>query len=265
MSWAAGLASAVAGGGILGNSLMSWTNNKKAATEAFRRQKALYMMDYNLHTPSAQMKLLKEAQLNPNLVYGGGNPADVSARVPNVDAANAGSADLGLDDAVNTWLNAKGVEGTNQLKQAQTDTVNAEKNLTLIKSANELLKYNDLKNWGSPGSASAFSQMIGMIKRLASTSVVDQLAKGVDNMVSSSAKWLQEKAKGLNPKPKGKVDVIGLKERGSSLVDYVLGEGDKVPIEQRTIDPKKQVPKAEAKAKRNRRGVSSFGAHGRDM
>lgn len=66
------------GGGII-STAMSNQANRKAADLAWKRNKKMWHMQNAYNTPLQQMQRFKEAGLNPNLIYGQGNPGNASS------------------------------------------------------------------------------------------------------------------------------------------------------------------------------------------
>lgn len=103
--------------------------NRQFAREQYATQRrdalADYFMQNEYNSPAAQMKRLREAKLNPNLVYGngavatGGQVRSSSASAPTGEAPRT---DLG--GAVSGYLNAK-------MQQQQTDNLKAQNDVLL--------------------------------------------------------------------------------------------------------------------------------------
>jgi hypothetical protein len=121
------------GGGLAGGlldsvgSLFTIGAQKRAATRAFKRQKELFDYQNAYNTPANQMKRLKEAGLNPALMYGQGTTgnatgfagvakADVSG--PQLAQSAAAGAQLSLLNAQRTKIK----EEANLLREQQTMT-----------------------------------------------------------------------------------------------------------------------------------------------
>ena len=97
------VAAAVAGGGLLGSNAMSAYYDRHAASLAYERQVDLfdYIAAYN--HPVAQMERLREAGLNPNLVYGGNAVGSVSS-APSVSGGNrSGGKELDIAGALQQY------------------------------------------------------------------------------------------------------------------------------------------------------------------
>lgn len=168
MAWPVALAAIGAAGAQMGNNMLNWTMNKKAAKTAYNRQRDLYMLDYDLHKPSNQMKLLKDANLNPNLVYGGGNPGDVSVHMPNVDPAASVSGASPVNAAIN------GLNAYNDMKLQEQNVLNAEATrkeidsrteLNQIKKLNSTVDFLDRYHYGAGTNASVPTKILGLISR----------------------------------------------------------------------------------------------------
>lgn len=139
---AAGLADYAANfGSSIGAAAYTGGLSKKAQMRAFQHQYDMYMLDYSLHTPSNQMKLLKEAKLNPNLVYGGSNPANVSASTPSAPINSAPHVDPPKSQMLTQYLDWKLRSAQIANVEAQTrstDTETAYKSQSLIDRLNIL-------------------------------------------------------------------------------------------------------------------------------
>lgn len=69
-----GVVGSVVGGVFdLAGSMLQNTANKKAATKAYQRQVEMWNMQNEYNSPAAQVQRLKDAGLNPALVYGTGS------------------------------------------------------------------------------------------------------------------------------------------------------------------------------------------------
>lgn len=141
---AAGL---IAGAGsLLGGGLSSLgqssANKANLANAAAQREFDLKMWNLNneYNTPLAQMNRLKDAGLNPNLIYGGGSASTglsssyPKASVPHVENALSGIGQ-GVSNSLNMFYDLK-------MKDAQINAINNNADLALQKTINEAYKKN---------------------------------------------------------------------------------------------------------------------------
>lgn len=98
------IGSAITGGTSLGNGLFGYfstkaTNkaNKKLAEIAYQQNVEQWERENAYNHPAQQMARLKEAGLNPNLVYGNGSAVQTSARSPQLNYPNMQTPNLQLD------------------------------------------------------------------------------------------------------------------------------------------------------------------------
>jgi len=132
---------ASAGGSVAGNLLNSFSQrNQNQQSQAwsldmYNRQKADSLAfwdkqnDYN--SPANQMKRFQEAGLNPNMVYGAGNPGNAGA-VPTPDVATPQFRSPEWGNAVSgAGLNALNAIYDLEIKQAQVDNLKASNNVIL--------------------------------------------------------------------------------------------------------------------------------------
>lgn len=99
--------------------------NKKAAKKQFDYQMAMWEANNAYNTPAEQMKRLREAGLNPNLVYGGGSATHTAtmASAPKVEPGRFGfNSDSILKHQQSDIFNKEllNLEETNKLIKAQT-------------------------------------------------------------------------------------------------------------------------------------------------
>lgn len=129
-------AGGAATGGLMDGigSLFTIGAQKRAATTAYKRQKEFWNMQNAYNTPKAQMQRLKDAGLNPALMYGKGNvgnamqlssvgKADVSG--PNLAQSAAAGAQLSLINAQRRKIEAEAnnIEEDTGLKGAQKNSI----------------------------------------------------------------------------------------------------------------------------------------------
>ena len=123
-------------------------DNRQDAATAYQRSIDMWNMNNAYNDPSAQMERLKQAGLNPNLVYGGG--ATTTASAPSAPQASSATPQRfqGVDalPALSMYMDVK-------MKQAQADLIEEQKNNLIQRTANErtnnLLKTLDLDYFGT--------------------------------------------------------------------------------------------------------------------
>lgn len=138
------LAAAVsAGGNLASQAINSITQSKlnksqqRYNTYMYDRQRADNLADYNMqneyNSPAAQMQRLKDAKLNPNLVYGNGSATNDAAPVRSASPGswNPTAPRLDLGGAANAGLSAF---YDAQLKEQTTDNLKAQ-NDVLVQDA----------------------------------------------------------------------------------------------------------------------------------
>lgn len=131
------------------------TDNRQDATTAYNRSLEMWNMNNAYNDPSAQMERLKQAGLNPNLVYGGG--ATTTASAPSAPQASSATPQRfqGVDalPVMSAYMDVK-------MKQAQADLIEEQKNNIIQRTANEridnLLKTLDLDYFGTRNKRSVF-------------------------------------------------------------------------------------------------------------
>ena len=133
----AGLPGAIFG---MASSLFTQGAEKKAATSAFQRQKDLFDYQAAYNTPANQIKRLKDAGLNPALMYGKGTMGNVEG-MPSVQKANVTGPDLAQSAAVGAQLSL--VNAQKNKLQEEADLIRNQQVLTnanAIKAVSENLK-----------------------------------------------------------------------------------------------------------------------------
>lgn len=133
-----------AGGSIVGN-LLGFGSNK--STNEANMRLAEYQYDRNLdmwnraneyNKPANQVKRLREAGLNPALLYGSGSVANTSSNSPQYDAphlqAYQGFGDLGLGQAVSVYQNARNLDSQIRKTDAETENILTNKSLTELEA-----------------------------------------------------------------------------------------------------------------------------------
>lgn len=147
------LATAMSGGSVLTNVLGGFIGsnrqdvlNKRSARLQHRQNMELlkYQLDYN--TPANQMKRYSEAGLNPNLVYGQGNPGNMSSapsypevKAPDVQSITSGLGSQIADLAIKA-RQAKLLETQADLNKVKTDESTVKQDL--MQAQRDLVKAN---------------------------------------------------------------------------------------------------------------------------
>lgn len=118
----AGIVSAA--GSVLGNVLgfgsQQATNkaNMKLAQYQYEKNLEMWNRQNEYNSPMAQMQRLKDAGLNPNMVYGNGSAANQASNAPSYEAprlqAYTNFGDLGAGNIVGSMLTARQIENMDQ-------------------------------------------------------------------------------------------------------------------------------------------------------
>lgn len=133
-----------AGGSIIGN-LLGFGSNQ--STNKANMRLAEYQFDRNLdmwnraneyNKPVNQVKRIREAGLNPALLYGSGSVANTSSNTPQYDAPHLqsyqGFGDLGLGQAVTVYQNARNLDAQIRKTNAETENILTNKGLTELEA-----------------------------------------------------------------------------------------------------------------------------------
>lgn len=143
----AAAAAAIAGGsaiaGSLGNIASTWIQNRKSRKfsekmydKQYRDNIAFWNMQNEYNTPEKQMERLRQAGLNPNLIYGTGKAATGMAdkiSTPDVQSAQFRTPDLsGIQGAGLSYLNAM---YDFDIKQAQIDNLKTQNTVMIADAA----------------------------------------------------------------------------------------------------------------------------------
>lgn len=108
------------------SSLIEGAQARKAAKTAYHRQVALMDMQNAYNTPAAQMERLKEAGLNPMLVFGHGSVAgSTSAAPPAVAKAAPTKFDMRMNAAAAIKMSQDLQLGQAQIEQVEANTLSA--------------------------------------------------------------------------------------------------------------------------------------------
>lgn len=113
--------------------------NMRLAEYEFQRNKEMFHLQNQYNSPTSQMARLKEAGLNPNLVYGSGAVGNTSSPAPKFNAPMYQQSAFVPNIAQET-ANAISMYQTFKMNQAQYDAVEANRLNTLQRTKNEALK-----------------------------------------------------------------------------------------------------------------------------
>lgn len=130
---AASAASSLIGGVV--NGIFNNNSNKKVARE--NRAFALDMWNRNneYNTPLAQMQRLKEAGLNPNLMYGQGTTGNSSVPAK-AEGRNPTQYNMGIMESMQMYQQARLNEQQRQLQKSQTELNHAQAQKVQAETAN---------------------------------------------------------------------------------------------------------------------------------
>ena len=145
MSISLGLAAGIVGGaGLLGSALGSHSQSKtnraqkELAELEFQRNKEMWNLQNKYNHPIEQMSRLKQAGLNPNLVYGSGAVGNTTSNAPNYKAPGLKAYTGYGDDFRNSAFNAFQAENLSEQNkniQVQNGLIEAQKELSIQKAA----------------------------------------------------------------------------------------------------------------------------------
>lgn len=125
------------GGNIL-STYMQNKHNKQMAEYAYTKDLEMWNRQNEYNNPINQMNRLKNAGLNPNLVYGNGAVGNTGSTIPHYQAPHLEKPDLNIDMA-------EVISMYNQVKmnEAQVDNIKKQNDLLELRKASEAI---DLEN-----------------------------------------------------------------------------------------------------------------------
>lgn len=138
---------------------MNYVLNRHSAKEAYRRQKYMYLLDRDYqawyNSPVHQMDLLKQAKLNPNLIYEGGSSGLTvgSTKVPSVQAYDVPSG--GGANFMRNYLESKLLNEQIKNTQQQNKESKSRADLNVARTEKQDLETRILRTTGLPPGASA--------------------------------------------------------------------------------------------------------------
>lgn len=127
--------------GSLSSSGMNYKNTKKLMAYQNQMNVENWKMENQYNSPGAQMARLREAGLNPSLVYAGSTDNTGGSIGSSSPASMAGNIDLSQigTSAVNTYMNAKMNQAQLELNQSQIDMYKAQINKLYQETIREML------------------------------------------------------------------------------------------------------------------------------
>lgn len=148
MSWGAALGAAGSIIGGVAGPLITGGQNRRAATRQHERNKEYWNLQNSYNHPTKQMQRLREAGLNPNLIYG--TPS--GAAVGNADKISPASlqrpapmGDMGLPEAAGKYVQIKKTEQeTDNLNKLNT-VMDSDKRLKDAQTLNQLSQAGNTK------------------------------------------------------------------------------------------------------------------------
>lgn len=124
--------------------------NRELAQYNWEQQLAMWNRQNEYNAPSAQMSRLKEAGLNPHLVYGNGVTGNTSGQAPTpqlaqmeaprVEALRYGDAFQGVGNSISAYVNAKRLENETKLAESQVTAQTVENSLKIMQKTHEFYK-----------------------------------------------------------------------------------------------------------------------------
>lgn len=167
--------------------LARYQNNWQQAENerAFDRSVEMWNLQNAYNTPSAQMSRLRQAGLNPNLVYGSGVTGNSAGSTPSYQPAKGERAtvapytgwNLGLNDAVSLYMAAKRNKAEVENMEAQNALIREQVNTEGIKQS----------NIAASTARSKFD--LGLAERLRDTSIDKAIADKNRAEAESNAAW----------------------------------------------------------------------------
>lgn len=133
--------------------------NRELAQYNWEQQVAMWNRQNEYNSPSAQMSRLKDAGLNPHLVYGNGVTGNTSGQAPTPqlaqmeaprqEALRYGDAFQGIGDALATYFNRKRLENETKLADSQVTAQTVQNWLTLAQRMSEFHRARgiEIDNW----------------------------------------------------------------------------------------------------------------------
>jgi hypothetical protein len=209
--------------GNIGSSLISNTGSKRRQQQADKQNVKFWEMQNAYNTPKNQMSRLKDAGLNPNLIYGNsantGNAGAVAASKP---------APYNIQDPIPTALNALAIKSQIDLNESQAYKNNTDANIksqqgpATLESTKQDIKLKEQKVLQEAVKTEEITkQQQAITKSLITKAEIDVMTKGYKKTEYDFKKNLMK----IGISPDGNVGTTLLK---------LLGQGLKVILEELT-------------------------------
>lgn len=172
---------------LVGQSKQKKENRKIAETQNLQNEKFIEAQNrYN--APVAQMSRFQDAGLNPNLIYGQGNPGNQSTPQQAADIKPVNYGDLGMGEALGLYNQTSMMQSQIQAQNANTRRTGVLTELNRLQA--QVLMKNPLLN------SEGFNAIITSLRATAESKVANA---GIDTMTSE---WFRgEKSFNINGTP----------------------------------------------------------------
>ncbi len=140
-----GLAGAVINGvASIGSSLLTNRGNKKAQERARAHDINMWDKTNAYSDPKSQMERLRNAGLNPNMVYGGSS-GQTAGQANALPGAKAPEYNMDFGQPMSQYVNIRNTEAQTNNLQTQNGVLQAERNLKNVQAITEATKNTDLE------------------------------------------------------------------------------------------------------------------------
>ena len=128
----------------IASSAISNAGNKKAQARARAHDINMWNKTNAYNDPKSQMERLRNAGLNPNMVYGGSS-GQTAGQANALPGAKAPDYNMELGAPAMQYVNMKNTEAQTNNLQTQNGVLQAERNLKSAQAITEVLKNSDLQ------------------------------------------------------------------------------------------------------------------------
>lgn len=171
---ASSAAQTMTGSGLVGG-LLSFIGAKKRQEAANKQNVEFWKMQNAYNHPSEQMKRLREAGLNPNMIYGT-SPASAVGNAGDVSAAKAAPADFPVNPSLNNLM----VYHDIRKRQAETDLLREQEK---VSAQDALLRAQQTAQTAAATESALFK--LGVDKELRQTSI-DAAKENLRNLMAGT-------------------------------------------------------------------------------